>query len=109
MLGLGEKETELFQTMDDLRDVGCEVLTMGQYLAAESETLAGRRIRHARAIRLLRRYRTQERISLRRFGSAGPQLLSRGRLSSGCSEITYSESTLSALASVLVRRMSERS
>jgi hypothetical protein len=32
MLGLGEKETELFQTMDDLRDVGCEVLTMGQYL-----------------------------------------------------------------------------
>jgi len=32
MLGLGEKETELFQTLDDLRDVGCEVLTMGQYL-----------------------------------------------------------------------------
>ena len=32
MLGLGEKETDLFQTMDDLRDVGCEVLTMGQYL-----------------------------------------------------------------------------
>ena len=32
MLGLGEKETELFQTMDDLREVDCEVLTMGQYL-----------------------------------------------------------------------------
>ena len=32
MLGLGEKDTELFQTLDDLRDVGCEVLTMGQYL-----------------------------------------------------------------------------
>src|SRR6266699_815722 len=32
MLVLGEKETELFQTMDDLREVGCEVLTMGQYL-----------------------------------------------------------------------------
>jgi lipoic acid synthetase len=32
MLGLGEKETELFQTMDDLCEVGCEVLTMGQYL-----------------------------------------------------------------------------
>ena len=28
MLGLGEKEAELFQTMDDLREVGCEVLTM---------------------------------------------------------------------------------
>src|SRR5439155_24780072 len=32
MLGLGERETELFQTLDDLRDVGCDVLTMGQYL-----------------------------------------------------------------------------
>src|SRR5436190_20432361 len=32
MLGLGEKETELSQTMDDLREVSCEVLTMGQYL-----------------------------------------------------------------------------
>ena len=32
MLGLGEKEQELFQTMDDLREIGCQVLTMGQYL-----------------------------------------------------------------------------
>ena len=32
MLGLGETETEVFQTMDDLREHGVEVLTMGQYL-----------------------------------------------------------------------------
>ncbi|MDQ6624314.1 MAG: lipoyl synthase [Verrucomicrobiota bacterium] len=32
MLGLGETEPELFQTMDDLREVGCRVLTLGQYL-----------------------------------------------------------------------------
>ena len=32
MLGLGERELELFQAMDDLREVGCEVLTLGQYL-----------------------------------------------------------------------------
>jgi len=32
MLGLGETEPELFQTMDDLRQVGCQVLTIGQYL-----------------------------------------------------------------------------
>src|SRR5207253_4691794 len=32
MLGLGESEAELFQTMDDLREVGVQVLTMGQYL-----------------------------------------------------------------------------
>ena len=32
MLGLGEIEPEIFQTMDDLCEVGCQVLTMGQYL-----------------------------------------------------------------------------
>jgi lipoic acid synthetase len=32
MLGLGETEPEIFQAMDDLREVGCQVLTMGQYL-----------------------------------------------------------------------------
>jgi lipoic acid synthetase len=32
MLGLGETEPELFQTMDDLREAGCQVLTLGQYL-----------------------------------------------------------------------------
>jgi len=32
MLGLGETESELFQTMDDLHEVGVQVLTMGQYL-----------------------------------------------------------------------------
>jgi len=32
MLGLGETEPEVFQAMDDLRDHGVEVLTMGQYL-----------------------------------------------------------------------------
>lgn len=32
MLGLGETEPELFQAMDDLREMGCQVLTLGQYL-----------------------------------------------------------------------------
>src|SRR5580700_5551886 len=32
MLGLGETEPEIFQTMDELREAGCQVLTMGQYL-----------------------------------------------------------------------------
>ncbi len=32
MLGLGETREEVLQTMDDLLDVGCEVLTIGQYL-----------------------------------------------------------------------------
>lgn len=32
MLGLGETEQEIYETMDDLLAVGCDVLTMGQYL-----------------------------------------------------------------------------
>jgi lipoyl synthase len=32
MLGLGETEAELFQAMDDLRESGVQVLTLGQYL-----------------------------------------------------------------------------
>jgi lipoic acid synthetase len=32
MLGLGETEAEVIETMNDLRAVGCDVLTLGQYL-----------------------------------------------------------------------------
>jgi lipoic acid synthetase len=32
MLGLGETEPEILQTMDDLLKVGCKVFTIGQYL-----------------------------------------------------------------------------
>jgi lipoic acid synthetase len=32
MLGLGETEAEIFQTMDDLREHNVQILTMGQYL-----------------------------------------------------------------------------
>lgn len=32
MLGLGETPDEIFQTMDDLLQAGCEVMTIGQYL-----------------------------------------------------------------------------
>jgi lipoic acid synthetase len=32
MLGLGESEAEILETMDDLLSVGCKVFTLGQYL-----------------------------------------------------------------------------
>jgi lipoic acid synthetase len=32
MLGLGEEWSEILQTMDDLRAVGCNIMTIGQYL-----------------------------------------------------------------------------
>jgi lipoic acid synthetase len=39
MLGLGETETELFQAMDDLRESGVTVLTLGQYLRPSPQHL----------------------------------------------------------------------
>jgi lipoyl synthase len=33
MLGMGEEEAELFRSFRDLRDAGCEYLSIGQYLA----------------------------------------------------------------------------
>ena len=32
MVGLGETPEEIIETMDDLRNVGCMILTIGQYL-----------------------------------------------------------------------------
>lgn len=37
MTGLGETLEEIMQTMDDLRDAGCKVMTIGQYLAPTKE------------------------------------------------------------------------
>jgi len=39
MLGLGETHEEVLQTMDDLRAVGCKVMTLGQYLAPSDHHL----------------------------------------------------------------------
>ena len=40
MVGLGETPEEVFETMDDLRNVGVEVLTIGQYLQPTRKHLA---------------------------------------------------------------------
>lgn len=40
MLGLGETEEEIFETMDDLRAVGLDILTIGQYLQPTPKHLA---------------------------------------------------------------------
>lgn len=37
MVGVGETRDELLQTMSDLRSVGCDILTIGQYLAPSKD------------------------------------------------------------------------
>ena len=39
MLGLGETKEEIIQTMDDLLNVGCKIITIGQYLQPAKENL----------------------------------------------------------------------
>jgi len=39
MLGLGETEEEIIETMDDLRSVGVDILTLGQYLQPTAKHL----------------------------------------------------------------------
>jgi lipoic acid synthetase len=39
MLGLGETPEEVLQTMDDLLDSGCSIMTIGQYLAPTRQHL----------------------------------------------------------------------
>lgn len=40
MLGIGETKEEVIETMDDLRKVGCDIMTIGQYLQPTPEHLA---------------------------------------------------------------------
>jgi lipoyl synthase len=46
MLGLGEQKEEVVQTMTDLRDNGCDVITIGQYLQPTKKHLAVHRFVH---------------------------------------------------------------
>ena len=39
MLGLGETDEEILQTMDDLRAVNCQIITIGQYLQPSRNSL----------------------------------------------------------------------
>jgi lipoic acid synthetase len=40
MLGLGERDHEIMETMDDLREIGVDILTLGQYLRPTLNHLA---------------------------------------------------------------------
>jgi lipoic acid synthetase len=46
MLGLGEAREEVIQTMTDLRDNGCDVITLGQYLQPTKKHLPVHRFVH---------------------------------------------------------------
>ena len=53
MLGLGETDEEIAQTMDDLRAIHVDILTLGPVFAADAQSFAGAALRHAGGIRPL--------------------------------------------------------
>lgn len=46
MVGLGEKEIEVYKVMQDLKNIGCEVITIGQYLKPAAGYLEVERFLH---------------------------------------------------------------
>ncbi len=55
MLGLGEMEAEIFQAMDDLRENGVQLLTIGQYLRPSAQHLPVVEYVHPDAFKLYER------------------------------------------------------
>jgi lipoic acid synthetase len=52
MLGLGEDQDELRETMGHLRDAGCDILTLGQYLQPRKDLHPVKRFYHPDEFRL---------------------------------------------------------
>ncbi len=55
MVGLGEEHDELVATFRDLREVGCQILTIGQYLRPSAEHAPMTRYYHPDEFRELKR------------------------------------------------------
>lgn len=69
MLGLGETEQEIFESIDDLASVNCDVLTMGQYLQPTPKHLPVARFIHPDEFKAYKDYALQKGF---RFVESGP-------------------------------------
>jgi lipoyl synthase len=69
MLGLGERDEEVYQTMDDLRSVGCDVMTLGQYLQPTKAHIPVKEFVHPEKFALFRQVGLEKGF---RFVESGP-------------------------------------
>jgi lipoic acid synthetase len=69
MLGLGETEQEIYETIDDLAAVKCDVLTLGQYLQPTAKHLPVARFVHPDEFKKYKEYALQKGF---RFVESGP-------------------------------------
>ena len=77
MLGLGETEDEIDQVLDDLVAIGCEILTLGQYLQPTAQHLPVVRWVHPDEFAAWKTRGEVQGHSPRRIRPAGPQQLPR--------------------------------
>ncbi|MHA1271605.1 MAG: lipoyl synthase [Candidatus Helarchaeota archaeon] len=56
MIGLGESDDEIFQTIDLLSDTGCDILTIGQYLQPSKDQLSVKKYYHPKFFEKLKEY-----------------------------------------------------
>jgi lipoic acid synthetase len=54
MLGIGERTEEVFDVLKDIRDVGCDILTLGQYLQPTKDHLPVDRFVHPDEFKMLK-------------------------------------------------------
>ena len=78
MVGLGETPEEVEELMDDLRNVDCHILTIGQF-STYTQALSGSSIYYSRTICTLQRERIEKRVSASGKRSIGTLLLSCGK------------------------------
>lgn len=69
MLGLGETDEEIFETLDDLASVNCDVVTMGQYLQPTPKHLPVARFVHPDDFKRYKEYALNKGF---RFVESGP-------------------------------------
>ena len=69
MVGLGEETPEVVEVFGDLRGVGVDILTLGQYLRP-TESHLPMALLHARGVRRAEAHRARPRLRPRRVGAA---------------------------------------
>ncbi len=77
MLGLGETREELQEVFRDLRQHGCDILTLGQYLRPTEDQLTVTRYVTPEEFALFKRRRPATRLPPRRIRPPRPQFLPR--------------------------------
>ncbi len=79
MVGLGEQPEEVIATFADLRAVGCEILTIGQYLAPHERARADGSLLPSRRIPRPESHGARDGLCPRRVWPARPQFVPRKR------------------------------